>query len=277
MLLKGKITAWIPAFAGMTALLFLTCSMRGDETRISWDVDTTYSGSETQACQKLQWIVPNLIRQTTINLAVRLGLQFQEGWQYPMTVGFVDQAPRGVESALAYTQLGFDGRHIRQRLNINVAAYTRDNFNFEKVLAHELVHAMLNDAIGAESAVILPVWLHEGLAVYGADQGEQMVRSYAAQFPDDHNQMINGLEGPHTGLDYAEDYLAIKYIYKEHGVNALHNFVRELVARKGDVAGALEYPCHETWPQFQKHARAFALQELGNIPTTKMQAIEKPY
>src|SRR5205823_2966292 len=138
-------------------------------------------------------------------------------------------------------------------------AYDREGFTFDKVLAHELVHAMMNDAIGGEAALVLPVWLHEGLAVYGSEQGEQMLDSYLKAFPDrSAEQFINGLEGPHGALDYAEDYLAIKYIHDVHGVNSLHSFVREVIKRRGDIPGAVEYSCNESWEDFKKGAEKFS-------------------
>ena len=72
-----------------------------------------------------------LMRQTALQMSVRLGLQYEEGWAYPLVVGFVDGAPRGAESALAYVQLGTsEEAGIRQDLKINLTAYERENFNF---------------------------------------------------------------------------------------------------------------------------------------------------
>src|SRR5689334_4921298 len=193
-------------------------------------MDEFYNGSHQESFQKLRYSLPNLVRQTMINMAVRLGLDFQDGWRYPLAIGFEDGSPMGVENVLAYTQLlSTDDGRFMQRLNINLEAYDKEQFDLEKVFAHELVHAMVNDEIGGEAAKDLPIWFHEGLAVFGADQGETMVKTYAHQYfgmgPD---YIINGLEGPHGALDYAEDYLAFKYLNEKVGSNALHNFVREV-------------------------------------------------
>jgi hypothetical protein len=168
---------------------------------------------------------------------------------------------------LAYVQFEVNEEgDSRQTLNINLAAYERDPFNFQKVFSHELVHAMLNDAVGLEGVRNLPVWFHEGLAVYGAEQGEQMLKSYVIQYENQRDDfLINGLEGPHSGLDYAEDYLAFAYIYQEHGITSLQNFVREVVARKGDIAAALEFTCFESWPEFQANFRKFAIQRIKDV------------
>jgi len=44
---------------------------------------------------------------------------------------------------------------------------------------------MVNDSMGIEGGTKLPVWFHEGLAVYGSDQGEQMTRAYVRRRPKD--------------------------------------------------------------------------------------------
>ena len=247
-------------------------------TRVAWQMDDSYQGPHQDTFQKLKWDVPILMRQTMINVAVKLGMHFEEGWQYPLIIDFVDLTPPGMENALAYVQLGTGKDGIAQHLSINISAYDRDPFNFEKVFAHELVHAMINDAVGAEAAIRLPVWLHEGLAVFGADQGEQMAKSYVYQTSGwSEQKLLLGLENHRGGISYAEDYWAIKYINEKHGSNSLHNFVREIISRKGDIPGALDYTCSETWDSFQKHAREFSKEEIKKIGPAKWGRDEKPY
>ncbi len=246
--------------------------------RASWVLDESYQGPHRDSFQRLRFEVPILMRQTLINLSGRLGMNFQEGWLYPVTVGFVDTTPFGRENTLAYVSLLSDGERIFQHLHINLTAYEREAFNFDKVFAHELVHAMLNDAIGAEAAVVLPVWFHEGLAIYGAEQGEQMLNAYLKTHADlSVEEFINGLEGPHGPLDYVEDYLAFKYIYKEHGINALHYFVRDVIRRKGDIAGAIDVTCGESWEGFKKNAAAFSEEEIEQQRRRMRGGTEKPY
>jgi len=241
-------------------------------------MDESYDGPHQASFNKLKWEIPNLIRQTTIDMSVRLGLSFDDGWRYPLTVGFVDGAPRGVENVLAFVQYHKMDKGLRQDLLINVRAYEKQGFDFEKVFAHELVHAMLNDAFASESIVILPRWLHEGLAVFGADQGEQMVRVYVHRYWGfAEGKLLNGLEGPHTALDYAEDYWAVKYINEKHGPNFLHGFMREVIQRNGDVKGALQYTCSETWEEFEKNVRKFAIEEIQEIGPPTRGKIENPY
>jgi hypothetical protein len=107
-----------------------------------------------------------------IDMAVRLGLNFQDGWHYPLTIRFVDGMAYGSENILASVELASDEINgAQQFLNINLTAYAKENFNFKSVFAHELVHAMLTDEIGPDASYSLPVWFHEGIAVYGAEGG----------------------------------------------------------------------------------------------------------
>jgi hypothetical protein len=251
-----------------------------EKPRVPWTMDENYEGIHTDSFNKLRAEVPILMRQTLIDLAVRCGLDFQEGWAMPLVVRFVDGSPRGAENILAFVQTHDAGeKGWIQTLNVNLAAYDRDNFNFSKVFAHELVHAMLNDSLGDRSGE-LPVWFHEGLAVYGANQGEQMVETYVSRYGLRPDKLINGLEGPHGALDYAEDYLAFKYIHDRHGVNSLHNLVQEIIKRRGDVRGSIEATCFERWPDFQENARKFAEDEVARLDRqhmTRTEAEKKPY
>lgn len=276
-----NLRSWIPAFAGMTTLAFLIPSfVHSDEIpRIPWVMDDSYSGPNQNSFNKLRYEVPILMRQTMINLAVRCGLDFEEGWQCPLTIRFDDNTPMGAENVLAYVQMEqAENGGIRQNLVINLQAYAAESFNFNKVFSHELVHAMLNDSLGVDS-MKLPVWFHEGLAVYGANQGEQLKDSYVGQIPHSNiSTFVNGLEGSHGALDYLEDYLAFKYIHDVHGVNSLRNFIHEVLRRKGDIAGALDYTCLQDWETFLAQARAFAEEEVAEVTRSlRGERITKPF
>lgn len=236
--------------------------------RHAWKLDDRYAGAHLGDFNRLRYEVPNLIRQSLIDIAVATGLDFLEGWNHPILIRFTDSAPPEAENALAYVELFSDGTNVRQRLNINLAAYSGESFNFDKVFRHELFHAMINDALGT-NAVNLPVWLHEGMAVYAAGQGEQMVNHYLSLIEaGGEEQLLNGLEGAHGGSDYVEDYLTVKYVLDRHGINSIKALSRELVARGGDARAAIEASCFEDWATFRKNARDHALSELVRIKRT---------
>ncbi len=246
-------------------LLFLLSPLRADApARTPWSLQDTYSGSYQTSYNKLKYEIPNLVRQTTLDMAVRCGMDFQDGWSVPLMIRFVEDSPQGVENVLAYVQMmqERDTHQLLQSLNINLAAYDSYGFNFNKVFAHELVHAMLNDAL-KEKSVELPVWFHEGLAVYGADQGEQLIRSILSENPNaNESSFLNGLEGPHGPQHYMEDYLAFEYIRDTFGLSAFQNFIRDVIQRNGDIKGALDYTLHLSWDQFLANAKSYSEQKL---------------
>jgi hypothetical protein len=259
----------------ITATLIAAASA---QERTPWKMDENYQGAHQASFQRLRYEVPILMRQTLIDIAVKLGLDFRDGWAFPMTVRFVDTAPWGAENVLAYVHLFNGEKGVEQTLNINLAAYAQSQFDFDKVFKHELTHAMLNDAFGEEAALKLPIWLHEGVAVFAADQGEKVVKAYVYSTSGfSETKMLNGLEGPHGALDYAEDYLAIKYINSRYGVTGLHTFMRDLVAKKGNIPAVLDYSFRETWDGFQKNVHEFAKKEIKAVGPAKRGQYEKPY
>jgi hypothetical protein len=263
------------------ALVFAAAPLGAEApARLNWTMQADYAGRYKASYDKLKYEIPPLIRQTTLDVAVRCGLDFQEGWSVPLEIRFVEDAPGGVENILAYVQMQRDtetGAFV-QTLNINLAYYQNNGFTFERVFAHELVHAMLNDAL-KERSLDLPVWFHEGLAVYGANQGDQLIRAILAQYPNaNESSFLNGLEGPHGAMDYMEDYLAFAYIHDHHGADALHNFIRDVIARNGDIPGALNYTLHETWDDFQKNAHAYSEEQLFTVGRNlRSRTMEKAY
>jgi hypothetical protein len=262
----------------LTLSLFFCSFVSADESRYNWQLDESYAGSHQDSYRKLLHEIPILMRQTLIDIAGRTGLNFQEGWSHPINVGFTDDAPYGAENVLAYVQLLQTADGIEQELRINLPAYDHENFNFDKVFAHELTHAMLNDALGGAAAHVIPVWFHEGLAVYTAGQGEQMLKSYVyANSGFASERILNGLDGPHGALDYAEDYLAFGYIERQYGTTGVHAFIQETLRRKGDVVGALDYALHETWADFERNVHAYGEEEIKRIGPAKRGQYEKPY
>ena len=249
------------------------------EERIEWEYVDEYGGPFQDEYESLRWDIPNLIRQTVIDLSGKLGFPYDEGWRFPLKVRYTDKSGRGAENLLAYVALyKTSDENFFQELNINLAAYSKHKFNYEKTLAHELVHAMMNDALGGEAAAFFPRWLNEGLAVFGADEGDQMVKSYVHKYYGFAEQKIlNGLEGPHGALDYAEDYLAVKYISENHGPNAISFFIREIINRNGDVKGAYEYATSEDWASFLENSREFSKEEIGRIKPPRRGKHEKPF
>src|SRR5882724_7851594 len=124
-----------------------------------------------------------LARQAQVEVSARLGLiQYREGFEYPLFIRFVDGAPPGAESALAYVQLMQNNGAFAQQLVINLDATAASPMDFDKIFYHEMTHVVMNDAVGGEASEKIPHWVQEGLAQYVSEEGPDRVKEAAQQF-----------------------------------------------------------------------------------------------
>lgn len=95
----------------------------------------------------------------------------------------------------------------------------------DRVLAHEMFHAIMNDYVGVDRILMIPDWLKEGMAefLHGADERvknlittngvldytkvEKLVARSIA--------LINDKPFNSDNLDYGASYVAVKYMYKK--------------------------------------------------------------
>jgi hypothetical protein len=203
-----------------------------------------------------------LVRQAQLEVSSRLGLiQYQEGFQYPMTIRFDDGAPEGVESALAYVQLQQSDKDFQQQLVINLDALTAHPMDFDTVFYHEMTHAVMNDAVGGEAAIKIPHWVQEGLAVYVSGEGDQRVKFLASHVHKSQaSALLYPLGGPVYANAYPQYYLAIKYLLDTYSVNAVQGLVRDLIAGKS-ITDSI-YDCTGlSWDAYQKNVHDYSLQK----------------
>jgi tetratricopeptide (TPR) repeat protein len=126
---------------------------------------------------------------------------------------YTDQQFRDITRAPTWVAAGYDGQI---RVPVRGAAQNLDDF--DRTLTHELVHAML-----ASIAPGLPIWLHEGLAMYfdgSSATAERRLAAARAYIP------LGLLEGSFTGLSAAEADLAY-----ETSAFATHALVARIGAR----------------------------------------------
>jgi tetratricopeptide (TPR) repeat protein len=130
-----------------------------------------------------------------------------------VTILYTEQQFRDITRAPEWSGGRYDGR-----IRIPVAGASRDSALFERVLVHELAHAMI-DAIGGSR---VPSWLHEGLAQYfdGTDvqAARQRMRATPGSIP------LKHLEGGFSRLDsrearvaYDESLLAVNVMLDRPG------------------------------------------------------------
>ena len=105
------------------------------------------------------------------------------------------------------------------------------------------------------------------------------MRAILAQNPNaEASDFLNGLDIHNSAGDYLEDYLAFEYIRERYGTSPLHNFVRDVVRRHGDIKGALQYTLQTNWSDFQAGARKYAEERLFGVGRNlRSREVEKAY
>ncbi len=230
------------------------------QARESAELVRDYHGTHQDAFTLQFDRVRLLVRQAQIEASARLGLlQYQEGFQYPIRIGFEDGAPLGIENVLAFVRLGRTSRGFVQELVVNLDEMASNPVDFDLVFKHEMTHAVMNDAVGGDASLRIPHWVQEGLAQYVSGEGDQRVLSLARRVHRSHaDLLLSDLDGLYTGKAYPQYYLAIKYMYDKQSSNAVQAFVRNLIAGKS-VTDALNEATGMTYPQFLENVRQYSL------------------
>lgn len=110
---------------------------------------------------------------------------------------------------------------------------------------HEMVHAVMRLDLGARYADV-PTWLREAIALHLAGQTESRIRYMLMleTYARDPSQLINGLGGKHSFVDYAEDALAAEYLLQKTTLPELERNLRDgkkHLPNDDFEAGAREY------------------------------------
>lgn len=95
-------------------------------------------------------------------------------------------------------------------------------------LEHEMVHAVMRLDLGARYADV-PTWLREAIALHLAGQTESRIRYMLMLEPyaRDPLQLVDGLGGKHSFVDYVEDALAVEYLLQKTTPADLERNLRE--------------------------------------------------
>ena len=137
-------------------------------------------------------------------------------------------------------------------------------------LRHELVHCLQKERWGARGEVRTPLWIKEGMAVYLSGQLEARERSLAAhvgreRVPTDAvARLVNGLEGRHTLLDYAEDGAVFAGVAQRHGREKAQQFIDRLLDGMTPNEAAARV-LGERWAAFEASSRRYARERLGPL------------
>ncbi len=174
--------------------------------------------------------------------------------------------PSGVTTVILYTREQFHditrspswaGGAFDGRIRMPVQGALQNRAEFERVLAHEFTHALIQSV----AARGVPTWLHEGLAdcFDGSDvrKKEQQIRQSEARVP------LSRLEGSFDGLTtkeatlaYAQSAVAVHQLLEDPGLLAIANLLTDL-GRGVPFAEAFERNMLISYDEFQKKQAEF--------------------
>jgi hypothetical protein len=142
----------------------------------------------------------------------------------------------------------------RGRIVLISPRHSPNGSNLHQVLAHELSHVVLGQALGEIKA---PRWLDEGLAMYISHEwklGQSILVARVLLFdsliPLDEIENLNSFGRSRAQLAYAESFLAVAFILDRYGETGLHQLIREL-ARREDLDLAMRASLNMTQMEFQ--------------------------
>ena len=98
-----------------------------------------------------------------------------------------------------------------------------------QVVVHEFTHVVINNTV--QSGVTVPMWLHEGVAMYEAKQTNQLYE-VGKWVKLDKIPSIDTLEsyGSYKSMEdnriYPFSYTLVEYVISEHGIEKLNIFIR---------------------------------------------------
>ena len=174
--------------------------------------------------------------------------------------------PTGVTTVILYTREQFHditrspswaGGSFDGRIRVPVQGALQNPAEFERVLAHEFTHALIQSV----AARGVPTWLHEGLAdcFDGSDirKKEQQVRQAEARVPLSRLEgSFEGLTDKEASLAYAASAVAVHQLLGDPGPLGVANLLTDL-GRGLPFSEAFERNMLISYTEFQKKQTEF--------------------
>lgn len=195
----------------------------------------------------------------------RLGLDERDEYDFVLTLR---DLPPGKSSLHAQTVNEISAGRLRSVVYFFTEHIAVDAYDLDKKILHEMTHCVQRERTG-EAYYVLPKWLREGLALWTAGQGEDRIRTllgiYATRPKDPLGVLVTGLDDEkHTYNDYAEDYLAMEYIEKTHGRQAVRRLFADLLTGMA-WSEAIQRATGQDAAAFKASARSYARQRLVDV------------
>jgi hypothetical protein len=139
-------------------------------------------------------------------------------------------------------------------------------------LQHELVHAIQLCSTDPASYNRIDPWVKEGIAVYAGGEIPSRVRNHyfaceTQRIPPQQMAQVlfDGLTQRGKSSDYLEEALAIFYLARAFGDEALHRFIREITLARRPWRHSLETLTNQPFSAFEAAAKQFAAELFLNL------------
>jgi len=222
-------------------------------------IDQSYSGLYSQDPEFMA-LVEELaaVRAQAIRRAeARLGLEFDRPEFIIVRL----------EDTSANSGLGASSRPVRARqgdvflVTLSARQLRLGVMDVESSLVHEFIHGLMREKMGERDYLSLPVWIREGIAVWGAGQLRERARNVISEAfleGKDPRIVVSELENLRFSSDeYLTDAILFELIEKESGAEAVRRAVRSLV--EGDSwREVLEEASAMSWSVLQMAAMDFS-------------------
>ena len=172
---------------------------------------------------------------------------------------------KGVNNGVAYTTQ--DGK---QCIDLFVEHYISGNARLDIVLQHEIVHAVMRDAMGTEAYRSVPDWFREGVALFVAREGEHKTSKLLPTVNGPEDLLTGLLDEGMPAVAYPHAWAAIELIEQTGGTEAVKR-VTQLVVDGCDADRAVVQVTGLSWDEFTSRLRAYALNRFRKLAAGREQ------
>jgi hypothetical protein len=123
-----------------------------------------------------------------------------------------------------------------------------------KVVVHEFTHVLINNI--TSSGIMVPLWLHEGVATYEAKQTDQLYELgkwvKRNKIPSlDTLESYSSYDTMSENKLYPFSYTIVEYIIDEYGIEKLNDFIRS-PSEYSDAFGVNKNEFEQAWKEYLK-------------------------
>jgi hypothetical protein len=213
------------------------------------------SNSGTEGPRTADSIFRDRLPMALARIEERLGLRAKETERFPIVFLVGNRSKNHMASAISGPEnfLEVSTRNWTSKKSLRL---------MEKTVDHELVHMLQILRMGTRTFQELPRWFREGIAVYGAQEGPDKLDWALEETGGRIDPILNGLEpgkAPQKNpCDYAEGWLAVKYLEKKMGSEPFRAFLDQVHSGESSLQALILETTGITPELFEKEVHEFS-------------------